>query len=384
MNPQQPFLPVNFPTGGQRQPTLNPQQQPSMQQQQQLPTNPFHFPQTQPSVQQQQQPPSKQTLGELVEINVGGRKYSTTLRILRSIPLFNKLKSIPTLQTRRPPSVSTTTGIFQQTVLQQPIHPTEFNYEEYLSHDSEGNLFVDLNGELFESILDWFRYERVADLSISHLNVKQLLRLKGEALFYGVQDLSQACAKRLEELGQGISSLGVNPLLSSSPPTSQIGVKPAPRFELLKLQMKNTNQSLIAVQAGDGDFHVIPDARVEFELAYEGHILIEYSIADSSGDYVICIDGVDQKSHPALSGIVFQELSEVKIIKFDYAMTQALSFVSPTPLKVGKHVVELKWRSYFKTAYNMQDLHCQTVLCTSKRCANQRIKYKHVLKHTLG
>nr|CAG4711461.1 unnamed protein product [Naegleria fowleri] len=359
----QPFRPVNPPSTliPPQQPQQQPQQpqQPSLQQQPINPplvSNPFGIPLQQPSLQQQQPTFKLQTLGELVEINVGGRKYSTTLRILRSIPLFNKLKSIPTLQTRIPPSASS--GIFQQSSMQRqhPIHPTEFN-EEYLSHDSEGNLFVDLNGELFESILDWLRYQKVPDLSISHLNVKQLLRLKSEALFYGVQDLSQACAERLEELGQGVigkSTLGVSPLLPTLPQTSRIDAKPSSRFELLKLQMKNTNQSLIAVQAGSGDFHMIPDARVEFELPYEGHILIEYSIADSCGDYVLCIDAVDQKSHPALSGILFQELSEVKIIKFDYAMTQSLSFVSPTPLKVGTHVIELKWRSYFKTAYNVQ------------------------------
>jgi len=209
---------------------------------------------------------------------------------------------------------------------------------------SEGNLFVDLNGELFECILDWIRYGNVPDLSINHLSVKQLFRLKKEALFYGLTELSVAIANRLTELG------GV---VHEKQPQQQT-TEAKSNIQLLKVQAKYSNQPILSVAPGVNAHLVLTDAKVEFEMPQKGHILVEYSIADSCGDYVIVIDEIDQRIHPALSGLSFEELTEIKTIKFDYAMTQHITFISPTVLTAGKHTVSLKWKPYQKTGYNIQ------------------------------
>ena len=305
-------------------------------------------------------------IGEYVEVNVGGRKFSTTLRVLQAIPLFKGIKQIPTLQTRTAPiSTSIKQPLpFQQ--LQQPTLEVTSTVSEYLSLDEQGNLFIDLNPDVFEHILDWVRYNQNTELSIGNLSVKQLVRLKSEAAFYGLQDLSVACTKRLDELGQKaqqplittpsvVQPFQTSPVIPVIQPFQTTPLQTtSSNFQLLKLQVKNTNQTIVSVNPGIDILQSLPDSTVEFDLPQTGNILVEYSIADSCGDYVVTIDGVDQKCHPCLSGILFQELSEIKVLKFDYAMTQHLTFVSPISLNAGKHNVSLKWRPYQKTGYNIQ------------------------------
>ncbi|KAL9656075.1 hypothetical protein ABK040_007693 [Willaertia magna] len=226
---------------------------------------------------------------------------------------------------------------------------SEFSHKDYLSIDEEGNLFVDLNGELFICILDWIRYSKVPEISIHHLNVKQLMKLKNEALFYGLVDLSEACNKRLLELGKNVT-----PTTTTQPSGTNIGVQPTNTIsggnvQLVKVQMKCTNKVLESLSQGKHEHITIRDSVVEFETKQPGHLLIEYSIADCSGDFIVVIDKERQSVQPALSGMKI--IDEVVL---QYALTQNLSYVTPKIIQPGNHTVELLWRPYLNTGYNIQ------------------------------
>lgn len=363
---------------------------------QQPPINPtegglFRFnpivPQQQPQpiqtipVQQQQQPipstssSSVQPSGEAAEINVGGRKFVTTIKTLKAIPIFKELSNIPTLKNRKPSN--TQHPFYQPPVV---VESKGFPFGDYFGFDEEGNLFVDLNGELFEAILDWVRYSHVPELSINNLTVKQLIRLKTEARFYRLDDLITACHNRLEELGSAIekqkqpTSLPkeqpsiINPIINPIIPSvgQSLNTTNVSGMQLVALHVKNTNQSLFSANPGIEEMQVIPSSVVEFDIPKEGYLLIEYYIADSCGDYVIVLDGINQKPHPALSGIEFVEMSEVKISRLEFAFTQPISFVTSKSVPQGKHTVGLRWRPYKKIAYTIQGpLICKIFLVDS-------------------
>jgi len=85
---------------------------------------------------------------ELVEINVGGKKFATTLKTIQAIPFFkNNAKEIPTIKTRVPPSARTIQQQPQvnpfQTPVVTPIQPQivqppqekTFSFQDFLSFD---------------------------------------------------------------------------------------------------------------------------------------------------------------------------------------------------------------------------------------------------------
>ncbi|EFC45465.1 predicted protein [Naegleria gruberi] len=348
------------------------------------PIVPSHQPQ--PTIQPLQQPPSSsspssiQPSGESVEINVGGRKFVTTIKTLKSIPIFKELNNIPTLKSRKP-NTTTQSNPFQTIQSINQSNDKSFPFGDYFGYDETGNLFVDLNGELFEAILDWVRYSKVPELSINNLTVKQLLRLKSEARFYRLDDLITACHLRLEELGSAIEkqkqpiipivkeqqSPVINPIIPSlqQPTITPSSTSNINGIQLLALHVKNTNQPLFTANPGIEEMQVIPSSIVEIDVPREGNLLIEYYIADSCGDYVIVLDGVNQKPHPALSGIEFVEMSEVKISRLEFAFTQPISYVT-AKLPQGKHSVGLRWRPYKKIAYTIQGpLICKVFLVDS-------------------